>query len=47
MKSLVLLLALLFSVVASEEMCCVECTREGEIKYYSIDFCWIDVENAV
>ena len=37
MKTLVLLLALLFSVVASEEMCCVECTREDEIKYYSID----------
>ena len=37
MKALVLLLALLFSVVASEEMCCVECTVEGEIKYYSID----------
>ena len=40
MKALVLLLALLFSAVASDEMCCVECTVEGEIKYYSIDSLW-------
>ena len=32
-----LLLALLFAFVTSEEMCCEECTVEGEIKYYSID----------
>ena len=37
MKVLVLLLALLFAAVASDEKCCVECTVEGEIKYYSID----------
>ena len=37
MKVLVLLLALLFAAVTSDEKCCVECTVEGEIKYYSID----------
>ena len=29
--------ALLFAYANAEEMCCVECTKENEIKYYSID----------
>jgi hypothetical protein len=37
MKVFLLLLALLFASVISDEKCCVECTVEGEIKYYSID----------
>ena len=40
MKVFALLLALLVSVVVSDERCCVECTVEGEIKYYSIDTLW-------
>ena len=40
MKVFALLLALLFAAVASDEKCCVECTVEGEIKYYSIDSLW-------
>ena len=40
MKVFALLLALLFSAVVSDERCCVECTVEGEIKYYSIDTLW-------
>ena len=40
MKVFALLLALLFAAVASDEKCCVECTVEGEIKYYSIDNLW-------
>ena len=40
MKIFVLLLALLFAAVVSDEKCCVECTVEGEIKYYSIDSLW-------
>ena len=40
MKVFALLLALLVSAVVSDERCCVECTVEGEIKYYSIDTLW-------
>ena len=40
MKVFALLLALLISAVVSDERCCVECTVEGEIKYYSIDTLW-------
>ena len=40
MKAFLLLLALLFAAVVSDEPCCVECTVEGEIKYYSIDSLW-------
>jgi hypothetical protein len=40
MKIFLLLLALLFAAVVSDEKCCVECTVEGEIKYYSIDSLW-------
>ena len=32
-----LLFALLFAAVVSDEKCCEACTVEGEIKYYSID----------
>ena len=32
-----LLFALLFVAVVSDEKCCEACTVEGEIKYYSID----------
>ena len=37
MKTILFLIALLFASVYTEEMCCVECTVEGEKKYYSID----------
>ena len=37
MKALLVLLALLFATVISDEKCCEVCTVEGEIKYYSID----------
>ena len=37
MKTFLFLIALLFASVYTEEMCCVECTVEGEKKYYSID----------
>ena len=37
MKVVLLLLCLLVATVVSDEMCCYECTVEGEIKYYSID----------
>jgi hypothetical protein len=40
MKIFLLLLSLLFAAVVSDEKCCVECTVEGEIKYYSIDSLW-------
>ena len=37
MKIFIIILYLLFCVVFSnDEMCCDECTKEGEIKYYSI-----------
>ena len=37
MKVILLLLSLLVATAVSDEMCCYECTVEGEIKYYSID----------
>ena len=37
MKTFLFLIALVFASVYTEEMCCVECTVEGEKKYYSID----------
>ena len=38
MKGIVFILAaLLFASVAADEKCCEECTKENEIKYYSID----------
>ena len=38
MKLIVFILAvLLFAYAAAEEKCCEECTKENEIKYYSID----------
>ena len=38
MKGIVFILAaLLFASVAAEEKCCEKCTKENEIKYYSID----------
>ena len=40
MKVVLLLLCLLVATVVSDEMCCYECTVEGEIKYYSIDKLW-------
>ena len=36
MKVFIFIIALIFAIVAAEEKCCVECTNEGEIKYYSI-----------
>ena len=40
MKVFLLLFALVFVAVASDEKCCEVCTVEGEIKYYSIDTLW-------
>ena len=38
MKAFVFVLAsLLFAVVVSSEKCCEVCTKEGELKYYSVD----------
>ena len=37
MKVLVIVCVLLFSSVVSIEKCCVECTKEEEIKYYYIN----------
>ena len=38
MKGIDFILAvLLFAYVAAEEKCCEECTKENEIKYYSVD----------
>ena len=38
MKAFVFVLAsLLFASVVSNEKCCEACTKEGELKYYSVD----------
>ena len=38
MKTFILLIFIILCTnVSSEEKCCVECTQENEIKYYSID----------
>ena len=36
MRIALLCFFLLFCFVLNEEMCCDECTKEGEIKYYSV-----------
>ena len=37
MKAFIFVIAsLLFAAVVSEEKCCEECTKEGEIKYYAL-----------
>ena len=38
MKGILFVIASIFLVsVSATEMCCEECTKEGEMKYYSID----------
>ena len=42
MKFLLLIFSafFLYSSATEEPMCCVKCTKENEIKYYSIDHIW-------
>ena len=46
MKTFLFLIALLFASVYTEEMCCVECTVEGEKNTTQLIPCSTDVENA-